>query len=174
MYTSKLASKSGSLDITTKLYIPSSRVFCISQAIPFHLTFESSVSALAAFRPLTPAPGQTRPTRLEVMRQSTLDVRLNRNGGGQTSIWRVDCIGSGSFTHAVRGCMVLALLLLSNACMTARRTYMGFILWRDQHRRVCQGWWVQGIWPKGRGQWLFFYCTIIVLFSCLGLRTLYF
>lgn len=119
LYTSKLASRSGSLDIITKLYIPASRVFCISQAIPFHLTFESSASALELFRPLTPAPGQTRPTRLEVMRQSTLDVRLHRIGGGKTSIWRVDCIGSGSFTHAVRGCMNFALFLLSNACMTA-------------------------------------------------------
>lgn len=77
-YESSVPCKNGGgQDITTKLYIPSSRIFCVSQSIPFHLTLESSAYSLAAFLPYGPMANLMgkRPTRVQLMRQSTVDVR---------------------------------------------------------------------------------------------------
>ncbi|KAG6917071.1 hypothetical protein DXG01_004043 [Tephrocybe rancida] len=62
--------------IKTKLYIPASRTFCISQSIPFHLMFESSAYSLAAFLPYCPTASfikRKQATRIQLMRQSTAD-----------------------------------------------------------------------------------------------------
>lgn len=108
-------------NIATKLYIPTSRIFCMSQPIPFHLTFESSALSLASFLPFGPTSGATgtrRATQIQVMRQSSVDVRYGITdqlssltltcykrttviGGAKTDMWRVDCIGEGKFKHAV-------------------------------------------------------------------------
>lgn len=80
MYESFMRVKSsGGQDITYKLYIPASRIFCVSQRIPFHLTLESSAFSLASFLPFGPAtsqgPGKPKCTRIQLMRQSIVDVR---------------------------------------------------------------------------------------------------
>ncbi|CAL1712360.1 unnamed protein product [Somion occarium] len=86
-----MAAKSrGVKDIVAKLYIPASRVFCLSEPIPFHLTFASSAVSLAAFLPY-------------VLRQSSVDVRNTTIAGTKTDIWRVLSIGEGSFRHACDG-----------------------------------------------------------------------
>ncbi|KAF5382443.1 hypothetical protein D9615_002714 [Tricholomella constricta] len=92
--------------ITTKLHIPASRIFCISQPIPFHVTFESSVHSLTAFLPYSPTVGfikAKQATRVQLLRQSTVDVRNSIISGTKTDMWRVDCIGEGSFRHAGDG-----------------------------------------------------------------------
>ncbi|KAF4617594.1 hypothetical protein D9613_005955 [Agrocybe pediades] len=89
-------------DIKAKIYVPASRVFCISQSIPFHLTFESSAVSLAAFLPLSPT-ANTRSTLVQLMRQTTVDVRNTVIEGVKTDMWRVDCIGEGAFKHAGDG-----------------------------------------------------------------------
>jgi len=68
----------GGRDITTKLYIPASRTFCVSQPIPFHLTFSSSSFVLASFLPFGPTVrvvSTKQPTRVQLIRQSTVNVR---------------------------------------------------------------------------------------------------
>ncbi|KAF7352555.1 hypothetical protein MVEN_01220800 [Mycena venus] len=90
--------KAGAQDIYVKFYIPASRIFCASQAIPFHVTFESTAYSLAAFLPYGPTTGNSgklRATRIQLMRQSTVDVRGTTIHGTKTDIWRVDCIGEG-------------------------------------------------------------------------------
>ncbi|KAF7355546.1 hypothetical protein MSAN_01471700 [Mycena sanguinolenta] len=74
----KASPKAGAQDIYCKVYVPASRIFCASQAIPFHVTFESTAYSLAAFLPYGPTTsnsGKMRPTRIQLMRQSTVDVR---------------------------------------------------------------------------------------------------
>ncbi|KAF8895631.1 hypothetical protein BD779DRAFT_1619326 [Infundibulicybe gibba] len=93
-------------NIVTKLYIPSTRIFCISQPIPFYLTLTSSAFSLAAFLPFGPRAGDflpKRPTRIQLMRQSTVDVRGEVIKGTKTDMWKVDCIGEGKFEHAADG-----------------------------------------------------------------------
>lgn len=62
-----------------QLYLPTSRVFCLRQPIPFHLTFTSSAFSLAAFFPLLPTANPYSPnrqyTKIELLRQCTVDVR---------------------------------------------------------------------------------------------------
>ena len=69
----------GGKDIVTHLYIPASRVFSITEAIPFHITFNSSAFSLAAFMPYGPTASILAPnkqfTRIRVARQSIVDVR---------------------------------------------------------------------------------------------------
>jgi len=98
--------KANTQDITVKWYLPASRIFCVSQVIPFHITFESTAYSLAAFLPYGPTTGNSgklRATRLQLMRQSTVDVRGTTIQGTKTDIWRVDCIGDGEFRHAGDG-----------------------------------------------------------------------
>lgn len=97
------------------------------EPIPFHVTLESSAYSLAAFMPYGPTPSLLSPTkqhtRIQLLRQSVVDVRYAlrarrwcvralshlthdcRNTvvfGTKTDIWRVRCIGTGSFRRAVR------------------------------------------------------------------------
>ncbi|GLB38635.1 hypothetical protein LshimejAT787_0505000 [Lyophyllum shimeji] len=106
-HTSEIRAKGkGGQNVITKLYLPTSRIFCISQQIPFHVTFESSGRSLTAFLPYCPTVGFIRPkqaTRMQLMRQSTVDVRNAMVSGAKTDIWRVDCIGEGTFRHAGDG-----------------------------------------------------------------------
>ncbi|KAK7054184.1 hypothetical protein R3P38DRAFT_2500189 [Favolaschia claudopus] len=100
----KAKEKSGTQDIFVKVYVPASRIYCSTQAIPFHVTFESTAFTLAAFLPYGPStgnPGKPQATRFQLMRQSTVDVRFV-GANRKTDIWRVDCIGEGTFRHAVR------------------------------------------------------------------------
>jgi hypothetical protein len=92
-------------NIVAKLYIPASRVFCMSQPIPFHLSLESSAVSLAAFLPMGPTANTItrKVTRVQLMRQTTVDVRNTMLHGVKTDIWRVDCIGEGTYKHAGDG-----------------------------------------------------------------------
>ncbi|RPD62307.1 hypothetical protein L227DRAFT_544763 [Lentinus tigrinus ALCF2SS1-6] len=98
---------SGAKDISCLLYLPASRVYCISQNIPFHVTFSSSAFSLAAFLPYGPTATILAPnkvfTRIRVLRQSTVDVRNELVLGTKTDIWRVDTIGEGEFKHSGDG-----------------------------------------------------------------------
>ncbi|KAJ7498660.1 hypothetical protein FB451DRAFT_1016434 [Mycena latifolia] len=109
MYQSvlKANSKAGAQDINVKFYLPASRIFCASGTIPFHVTFESTAYSLALFLPYGPTTGggsgKLRATRIQLMRQSTVDVRGTTVHGTKTDIWCVDCIGEGAFKHAGDG-----------------------------------------------------------------------
>ncbi|KAJ3882534.1 hypothetical protein F5051DRAFT_394029 [Lentinula edodes] len=107
LYESVMASRRPSLqDISTRLYIPASRIFCASQNIPFHVTFESSALSLATFLPFGPSgnPSTKKPTRLQIMRKVTVDVRHQLMlGTSKTDMWRVDCLGEATFKHAGDG-----------------------------------------------------------------------
>ncbi|KAH7876132.1 uncharacterized protein C8R40DRAFT_1169780 [Lentinula edodes] len=107
LYESVMASRRSSLqDISTRLYIPASRIFCASQNIPFHVTFESSALSLATFLPFGPSgnPSTKKPTRLQIMRKVTVDVRHQLMlGTSKTDMWRVDCLGEATFKHAGDG-----------------------------------------------------------------------
>ncbi|KAJ6538545.1 hypothetical protein DFH09DRAFT_1177180 [Mycena vulgaris] len=102
----KANAKGGAQDIHVKYYLPASRIFCASSSIPFHITFESTAYSLALFLPYGPTTGTTgklRATRIQLMRQSTVDVRGTVIHGTKTDIWRVDPIGQGTFKHAGDG-----------------------------------------------------------------------
>ena len=62
-----------------QLYLPASRVFSITQPIPYHVMFGSSAFSLAAFLPYGPTATILAPnkyfTRIRVLRQSIVDVR---------------------------------------------------------------------------------------------------
>jgi len=100
-----LSKHRSSQQIISKLYLPASRVFCLRQPIPFHLTFGSSVLSLAAFSSLLPTNSLLSPNKqsakIELLRQCAVDVR--NSVAAKTDIWRVDCIGLGSFKHAGSG-----------------------------------------------------------------------
>ncbi|KAG5645981.1 hypothetical protein DXG03_004582 [Asterophora parasitica] len=93
-YQSEISARGSGDTITTKFYVPASRVFWISQPIPFHVTFESSAQALTTFLPYTPTVGYIKAkqaTRVQLMRQSTVDVRyvfylwrLRQRSGGDS------------------------------------------------------------------------------------------
>ncbi|KAG6828053.1 hypothetical protein H0H92_009514 [Tricholoma furcatifolium] len=92
--------------VKIKLYLPTSRIFCKSQLIPFHLTFESSSQSLTSFLPYCPTAGFIRrkqATSIQLMRQSTVDVRNAVISGTKTDMWRIDCIGEGVFRHTADG-----------------------------------------------------------------------
>lgn len=97
----------GVTDITTKLYIPASRVFCMSEPIPFHLSLVSSAYSLAAFMPYGPTASLLAPhkqhTQIQLLRQSIVDVRNSVVFGTKTDIWRVTCIGKGTFARGSDG-----------------------------------------------------------------------
>lgn len=62
-----------------QLYIPASRVFCMTEPIPFHLSLESSAYSLAAFMPYGPTASllsaSKQHTEIRLLRQSNVDVR---------------------------------------------------------------------------------------------------
>ncbi|EPQ51092.1 hypothetical protein GLOTRDRAFT_118131 [Gloeophyllum trabeum ATCC 11539] len=97
----------GGKDIISKLFLPASRIFCLSEPIPFHVTFASSAFSLAAFMPYGPIVSLLSPTRthtrIELLRQATCDVRNDVVNGTKTDMWRTDRIGEGVFQHAGDG-----------------------------------------------------------------------
>ena len=62
-----------------QLYIPASRVFCMSDPIPFHLSLLSSAYSLAAFMPYAPTASllavHKQHMSIQLLRQSVVDVR---------------------------------------------------------------------------------------------------
>ncbi|KAG6876636.1 hypothetical protein C0993_001634 [Termitomyces sp. T159_Od127] len=106
-HQSEIRSKDKSFEsIKTKVYLPTCRIFCISQPIPFHVIFESSPHSLTSFLPLGPTVGsikRNQVTQMQLMRQSTVDVRNAVIQGTKTDIWRIDCIGEGVFRHTANG-----------------------------------------------------------------------
>ncbi|KAI8994206.1 hypothetical protein BD414DRAFT_513794 [Trametes punicea] len=94
-------------DIHCQLYLPASRVFSITQPVPFHIMFSSSASSLAAYLPYGPTANVLSPskhfTRIRILRQSTVDVRNAMILGTKTDIWRVDIIGEAEFRHSGDG-----------------------------------------------------------------------
>ncbi|KAF8133724.1 hypothetical protein EV363DRAFT_1566582 [Boletus edulis] len=101
------ANRQGIRDLATKLYIPTTRMFCIRQPIPFHLSFHSDTDSLRAFLPLAPVAGRIAPkrqaTQIQLMRQTTVDVHNAIVFGAKSDIWRVDCIGEAAFRNAGNG-----------------------------------------------------------------------
>ncbi|KAI0784813.1 hypothetical protein C8Q75DRAFT_370739 [Abortiporus biennis] len=97
----------GGQDILSKLYIPASRVFCINEAIPFHLIFSSSAHSLVSYLPYAPVTSSftssRQHTKIQILRQSSVDVRNTLIMGTKTDIWRVVSIGEGIFRHASDG-----------------------------------------------------------------------
>ncbi|KAI0763247.1 hypothetical protein BC629DRAFT_1294140 [Irpex lacteus] len=94
-------------DIRTKLYIPASRVFAISEPIPFHLVLNSTAYSLAAFMPYGPTASllsaHKQHTRLQLLRQTIVDVRNEVVFGTKTDIWRVDNVGNANFRRGTDG-----------------------------------------------------------------------
>ncbi|KAJ3504111.1 hypothetical protein NLJ89_g8111 [Agrocybe chaxingu] len=77
-----------------------------SAPVPFHLTLHSSAVSLATYLPMSPTAKTLSPrkvTRVQLMRQTTVDVRNTVIAGVKTDMWRVDCIGEGAFKHAGDG-----------------------------------------------------------------------
>ncbi|KAF7335710.1 hypothetical protein MVEN_02226500 [Mycena venus] len=103
----KVNATTGVQDIGVKFYLPVSRIFCASQGIPFHVTFESDAHSLAVFLPYGPTgtSGKLPATRVQVMRQSLVDVKHATiySERANTAIWRVDYIGDAVFRHAGDG-----------------------------------------------------------------------
>ncbi|KIY46730.1 hypothetical protein FISHEDRAFT_29538, partial [Fistulina hepatica ATCC 64428] len=110
-YQSVLVSKSpGNLqNIDVRFYLPGTRIFCLRQAIPYHLVLCSSSTSLAVFLPSAPTtPTRQRHTRVQLIRQTSVGVAPMSVGGSAsgsacTSMWRCDAIGEGSFKHAGDG-----------------------------------------------------------------------
>ncbi|KAL1760210.1 hypothetical protein FB107DRAFT_203406 [Schizophyllum commune] len=97
---------SGANSIAVRLYLPTARVFALTQRIPFHLSFHSTSHTLALFLPIGPTAhflGGKRPTRLQLLRQSAVNVRNATSLGTKTDMWRVDRIGEASFRHTGDG-----------------------------------------------------------------------
>ncbi|KAH8085416.1 hypothetical protein BXZ70DRAFT_1002312 [Cristinia sonorae] len=94
-------------DILAKLWIPASRVFHMREPIPFHLSFVSSAQSLTAFLPWAPSTSSIspkRPTRLQLLRQVSVDVRNPMfDDGSKTDIWNVFSIGEATFRHTADG-----------------------------------------------------------------------
>ncbi|KAF9220888.1 hypothetical protein BS17DRAFT_713182 [Gyrodon lividus] len=108
VFSSTAAANRGAIqELVAKLYLPATRIFCVHQPIPFHLSFHSDAASIAAFLPFAPVAGLFSPkrqlTRIQLMRQITVDVRNAVVLGTKTDIWRVDCIGEGAFRHAGDG-----------------------------------------------------------------------
>lgn len=119
----------------------------MSQPIPFHLTLESSAYSLAAFLPYGPTANLIgkRATRIQLMRQATVDVRHAMISSTKTDIWRVDNIGEASFAHAVRSLRGRNLSLeLMLRRVIGRRAHVGRVQWEDKDRGFGQGGSVQG------------------------------
>ena len=111
-------------DIVTKFYTPALGVFCITQPIPFYLTLESSAVSLAAFLPFSPTASTSGPRkvmRVQLMRQTTVDIRyaqvifvhnFNTRGTGRLKKSRLT---SGELTR-----LAMALLHLSSVNLFSR------------------------------------------------------
>ncbi|EIN12567.1 hypothetical protein PUNSTDRAFT_141238 [Punctularia strigosozonata HHB-11173 SS5] len=99
-FSSVIKAKSASAqDIVASVYVPSSRIFCMTDPIPVYVTFSSSSYSLASFMSYGPTPtllsATKQATSLRLVRQSTVDVRNELVLGTKTDIWRTDVIGEG-------------------------------------------------------------------------------
>lgn len=107
LYESKIRARNPAVpDITSTLYIPATRIFCISQPIPFYLSLKSPALSLASFLLPTPTSSSLeakQAMRIQLMRQSTVDVRNTIIAGTKTDMWRVDCIGEALLKHVDDG-----------------------------------------------------------------------
>ncbi|KAH8825435.1 hypothetical protein DL96DRAFT_1467234 [Flagelloscypha sp. PMI_526] len=100
------AKAAGRDDIHVKFYIPISRIFHYGSKIPFHVQYESTSFSLAGFLPYGPTsqgPPSRRMTKIEVTRQTVVDVRNADMAETKTDIWRLDKIGEGTFIHTADG-----------------------------------------------------------------------
>jgi hypothetical protein len=63
-------------DITVKMYLPRTRIFCLAEPLPFHVTFSSSALSLATFMPFGPiSSGLGKPpTTISLLRQSNCNI----------------------------------------------------------------------------------------------------
>lgn len=98
------ARKSRLQDVVVKLHIPKSRIFSLTEKIPFAITMESSAVSLAAFLPFGPRVGPANSNVamvLDVLRQSTVDVRNELVTDAKQDMWRVDRIGGGTFNQVL-------------------------------------------------------------------------
>ncbi|KAJ7645204.1 hypothetical protein DFH06DRAFT_1051471 [Mycena polygramma] len=105
-YTINANTEAGVRDVAVTFYLPAIPIFSTSLGIPFHITFESDKSSLVAFRPYAPqvdTAAISQGTRIQVMRQSTVDVKQKNTGGTNTAMWRIDYIGEATFRHAGDG-----------------------------------------------------------------------
>ncbi|KAF7768552.1 hypothetical protein Agabi119p4_7795 [Agaricus bisporus var. burnettii] len=99
--TISTAKKSHLQDVVIKLLIPKSRVFALKQIIPFYVTFESSDASLSAFLPFAPSNGSSsnKTTKIEIVRQATVDTSNEADTDARKDMWRIDSIGQGTFSH---------------------------------------------------------------------------
>ncbi|KIY63495.1 hypothetical protein CYLTODRAFT_426067 [Cylindrobasidium torrendii FP15055 ss-10] len=105
-HTSVISSKvSSTADIHARLYIPSSRIFSLTESIPVHLIIETSSYAIAQYLPYGPTASfiGNRATRVSLVRQTAADVRHAMISSTKTYMWRVDTIGHSSFTRTGDG-----------------------------------------------------------------------
>lgn len=99
--TKVCASSPMNQDIHVRMFLPVSRIFCFAEPIPFHLVFTASSLGLSTFMPFMPVPGYGRQaTRMQIVRQSTCDVKNEVVEGTKSEMWRTDVIGEGIFKHA--------------------------------------------------------------------------
>ncbi|THH20590.1 hypothetical protein EW146_g783 [Bondarzewia mesenterica] len=109
LYESTIVSRApGAGDITCKVYLPKSSVFCLSEPIPFHISFVASAMSLASLLPFVPSSSSSsssKPcTRIQLLRQTSVDVKnAYVQEGTNTEIWRVFNIGEGSFWRTADG-----------------------------------------------------------------------
>jgi len=116
--------KAGVQDVDVKFYLPASRIYCASQGIPFHITFESNANPLTAFSSYGPS-STLGATRIRIMRQSTVDATFvafaprrpnvlyhsrcsgladsSTTEGAKRGIWRTDYMGEATFSHESDG-----------------------------------------------------------------------
>ncbi|TFK70947.1 hypothetical protein BDN72DRAFT_838326 [Pluteus cervinus] len=92
--------------LVTHFYLPASRTFYMKEPIPFFFKIESSAQVLAAYLPFAPSAvvaTKQATTRVQLLRQSTIDVVRNGfvAGDARTDMWRIENIGEGGFRPAV-------------------------------------------------------------------------
>ncbi|KAJ7820680.1 hypothetical protein B0H13DRAFT_1738381 [Mycena leptocephala] len=88
--------------IAVNFYIPESRIFWVGKALPFHVTFEGTSDSLAWFRSYG-STGELNVPRLQLIRESSADVRGTVLSNIKTNIWRRDSIGEGVFWLVAEG-----------------------------------------------------------------------
>ncbi|KAI6124130.1 hypothetical protein EV401DRAFT_2228217 [Pisolithus croceorrhizus] len=93
--------------IIVKLHLPTPRIFCVQQPIPFYISFHASSVALALFKPLAPftcpSVRKMQITRIRLMRQTSVDICNALIFGTKSDMWTVDCIGEAAFKHIGEG-----------------------------------------------------------------------
>ncbi|EIN12657.1 hypothetical protein PUNSTDRAFT_130913 [Punctularia strigosozonata HHB-11173 SS5] len=105
--------------IQCKLHVPNTRIFAITESIPFHLSFASRADTMATFQPFAPhisgasasygGPAELPPAksrekvRVQLLRRSYCDVRNEGANGAGRDMWRTDTIGEAIFDIAGEG-----------------------------------------------------------------------